>query len=325
MKIKNSPYNLRESLGYLKRNTFGPVSKNQGLVRYAPKSFELNPNIDSKVRVGFIGDIMDMAGYDLSLDAGVKEFFNDCDFLVGNFEATITTASGAYMAQRHKPQILDVLADLFDPQKTCLSLANNHSGDFGYDVWVESKRQIEARGFQVFGTAETPFLDIREDLRLTGCTWWSNQPCDYIAMSDGVMEHVNPERFNLLYPHWGYELELYPRPVTIDVGAQWFAHFDVIIGHHSHTPQPIAVVTTDEQDSVGRLVAYGLGDFCIWEKLAHYLYGQVLKIEIGKTANGVRQIGKVDWQFSTCRQKSETEWVTEIVDVFPYLKQEPLV
>jgi poly-gamma-glutamate capsule biosynthesis protein CapA/YwtB (metallophosphatase superfamily) len=320
MKIKNSPYNLRETLGYFKRNTFGPVSKNQGLVTYAPKSFELNPGINAKVKVGFIGDIMDMAGHDLSMGACVKEFFQDCDYLVGNFEATLTTAKGAYMAQRHKPQILDALADLFDPRKTCLSLANNHSGDFGYDVWAESKNQVEERGFQLFGTAETPFVEMGEDLRLTGCTWWTNQPCDYIAMSNRVSDHVGPGRFNILYPHWGYELELYPRPVTVHAGTQWFASFDAIIGHHSHTPQPIVVEKTNGQDSVRRLVAYGLGDFCICEKLAHYRYGQLLKTEIGHAADGARKIGKVDWQFSTCRQKSETEWVTEIVDVFPYLK-----
>ncbi len=75
MKIKNSPYNLRETFGYFKRNYLGPVFKNKALVEYAPTSFELNSNINPSIRIGFIGDIMDMAGRDLCMGDAVKAFF----------------------------------------------------------------------------------------------------------------------------------------------------------------------------------------------------------------------------------------------------------
>ncbi len=320
MKIKNSPYNLWETFGYFKRNYLGPVSKNRALVEYAPTSFELNPGIKPSVRIGFIGDIMDMAGRDLCMGDAVKAFFRGCDFLVGNFEATITTAKGAIMAQRHKPQILDALADLFDPEKTFLGMANNHSGDFGYKIWSESKRQVEDRGFRVFGTTETPFIDFGDNIRVTGCTWWTNQPCDYIVLSDSVTEYIDSDRFNILYPHWGYELELFPRPVTVKAGRQWLQQFNAVIGHHSHIPQPISIAAGGNQTGeANQLVAYGLGDFCIWEKIAHYLFGQVLKIEVGVAENGNHQIGQVDWQYTTCRQKSDSLWETNITDRFSYL------
>jgi len=320
MKIPNSPYNLRETLGYFKRNFFGPVSRNRFLTNYAPAQFELNPGVSRKLRIGFIGDIMDMAGRNLRVGKQLTDFLRDCDVLVGNFEATITAAKGPIMAQRHKTQILDALSELFDPARTFLGLANNHSGDFGYETWSESLRQIAERGFRVFGTAAAPFVDIDQQVRITACTWWSNQPVDYIVFENRAVEYVRPAGFNILYPHWGYEMELFPRSSTIAAGREWLKHFDAIIGHHSHTPQPIASLPDGSRPGRSRLVAYGLGDFCIWEKLQHYLFGQVLKVEIGSTAEGELDIGQVRWRFTTCRRVSEQLWETELTDHFPYLE-----
>ncbi|MBU2646692.1 CapA family protein [bacterium] len=324
MKIKNSPYNLRETFGYFKRNYLGPVSKNRGLVSYAPESFALNPGIESVIRIGFIGDIMDMAGRDLCMGEALKSFFEDCDVLIGNFEATITTAKGAYMAQRHKPQILEALAELFPPEKTALSMANNHAGDFGYEIWSASRTMVEERGFQVFGTVERPAAFLPQDVCVVGGTRWTNQPCDYIVMVDAVTDYLKPGQFNILYPHWGYELELFPRPETVRLGEQWLQRFEAVIGHHSHTPQPVSVVSPKGETGSGRqLIAFGLGDFCIWETLRHYHFGQVLKIEIGTATDGSRLIGQVAWRFTACQPKGESVWETEITNVFPYLDLQP--
>lgn len=320
MRIKNSPYNLRETFGYFKRNFFGPVSKNRDLVSYAPQSLELNPVIEADIRIGFIGDIMDMAGRDLRIGSGVKDFFKDCNVLVGNFESTITSAKGPIMAQRHKPQILDALEELFEPKRTCLGLANNHSGDFGHDIWSSSRKQLENRGFQVFGTADRPFLDLDGEVRLTACTWWSNQPCDYIVHWDAAAGHAHPEMFNILYPHWGYELELFPRPQTHRAGLEWLQTFDAVIGHHSHTPQPVTVAPVQKgRHPLTTLIAYGLGDFCIWENLEHYLYGQVVKCDVGRSESGGRCIGFAEWHFTSCLKISDTLWETDLTDSFPFL------
>ena len=60
---------------------------------------------------------------------------------------------------------MDALATLFTPKKSYLSTANNHGGDFGKSYFSDSVYQLENRGFQIFGTEETPFLDITNDIR----------------------------------------------------------------------------------------------------------------------------------------------------------------
>lgn len=322
MKIKNSPYNLRESLGYLKRNFFGPVSKNRGLVDYCQQKCILDDPVLPQYRIAFVGDIMDMAGRRLQIGEGLKQFIGNCDCLIGNFEATITTAKGAYMAQRHIPQILDTLADLFPPKKTYLGMANNHSGDFGFEIWSDSKQQVEEKGFKVLGTSEIPYIDLDDIVRVVGATQWSNQPVDYIVKIEDVLHYQQQGMFCILYPHWGYELELFPRPATVKKGKELSKYFDAIIGHHSHIPQPITKVSVEKPGGPSnQLIAYGLGDFCIHEKLKHYHYGQVIIMTIGRNEGGLWRSGSLDWKFLHCRPINEDVWETDITDHFPYLTE----
>ncbi len=96
--------------------------------------------------------------------------------------------------------------------------------------------------------------------------------------------------------------------------------FDAIIGHHAHVPQPVTILGSDDtQSDKNKLIAYGLGDFCIWEELKHYLYGMIIKLDIGPDSSGKWQIGQLEWRFTTCREKTDTDWETKIIDSFPYL------
>ncbi len=320
--LKNSPFNLKETLGYFIRNSFGPSYKNKGIVKHNPQSFCLNENTIPKCRIAFIGDIMDMAGKNASVSKNIKQFVQDCDYLVGNFEATITDADnrGYALAQKHSIQIIESLADLFTPDKTFLNLANNHAGDFGYKIFSDSMAKLESKGFQIFGTAHKPFVEIRSDIRIVTGTTISNRDCGYIVKLEDAITYYTSDKFNVLYPHWGYDLELFPRPATVTLAKKLINNFDAIIGHHAHIPQAVTTINSDEIDSdANKLIAYGLGDFCIWEELKHYLYGMIIKVDIGVNSQGKYQIGQVEWRFTTCREKTATDWETKIVDTFPYL------
>jgi hypothetical protein len=322
MRIKNSPYNLKETLGYFKRNYLGPVARNRGLVEYCPQNLELNPMVQPNCKIAFIGDIMDMWGRHLRIGDRLKRFVADCDYLVGNFEATITTEKGAYMAQRHIPQILEALADLFSPEKTFLGMANNHSGDFGFEIWSRSRQRVRDGGFHVFGSKEVPYVDIGHEIRIVGATQWSNQPVDYISRLKDAEERHKPGSFNILYPHWGYEMELFPRPEVFEQSIRLSQRYDAIIGHHSHIPQPIAELTVERTEGPSnQLVAYGLGDFCIFEKLRHYLYGQVMSLTFGPNGEGGWKAGRLEWRFTSCRSISDKLWQTDIETDFPYPKR----
>jgi len=114
----------------------------------------LNETIDSEQKIGAVGDIMDMMGYHWIPGDDLKQFFGQCDYLLGNFEATIVKPTlkqpkGVIYntAQRHDENIISSLRDLFDPKKTYLSLANNHAGDFGQLALERSVRLLVQNGF----------------------------------------------------------------------------------------------------------------------------------------------------------------------------------
>jgi hypothetical protein len=307
-----SPYSLKENFRWLKRRFLWPSTINYGNVEYLSKSTVLN-KITPKYTLSLIGDIMDLNLRDLIIGEGVKRFVKGSDFLIGNFEATLTSEKRLINSKYHKPQIMDALEDLFTPKKTYLSTANNHSGDFGENNFLDSVSQLKKKKFKVFGSKSTPFLDLTNDLRVIGSTQWSNRPCSYITNLEDSSQFLKKDSFNLLFPHWGYEMELYPRVETIKQGMELLSKFNAIIGHHSHCPQPVSFFPLNNNN---KLIAYSLGDFCDGKEVEIHNYGIAIKIEIGIDAYGQWQVGKCDWTFLKTRPLSNTEFLVDTIDKF---------
>jgi hypothetical protein len=294
--LLTSPYSLKETFGWVKRFFLGLSKKNEGNIQYLPKTYTLN-KLNPKYTIAFIGDIMDLKFNDLIIHESVKNFIRGSDFLVGNFEGTLSSKKKVFMNKQHKAQILDAFATLFPPSKTFLSVANNHSGDFGKKRFFRSIRGLKKHGFKVFGTIKSPCVDLTEDVRIVAGTQWSNRPCNYVTRLEDATNYLKKGSFNMLFPHWGYEMELYPRMDVIKQGELLLSEFDLLIGHHSHCPQPVSLLTFN---NLNKLVAYSLGNFCFSvdnKKYESYNYGIVVKVEIGKDIKGKWSVGKVTWSF----------------------------
>ncbi len=320
-----TPYSIKESLGRIRRTIFGPKKNNARSVDYIPKTYQLN-EITPKYTISFIGDIMAMDSKHLVIEHSVKQFIKGSDFLVGNFEGTITSEKKKLMDKRHKPVIMDSLKNLFPPKKTFLSVANNHSGDFGLDKFSSSLDELYKRGFNVFGTEENPFIDLSDEVRVVGSTRWSNRPCNYLVELENSNNYLKEGSFNILFPHWGYELELYPRIEIINHGRIILEKFDALIGHHSHCPQPISFCPIDNNRN--KLIAFSLGDFCLGsesKKREAMQYGIIVKAEIGTNSEGKWLIGKVEWNFLKSTSLSKKKTVVKIVDIEPnFFHSEPM-
>jgi hypothetical protein len=283
-------YPFRESIGWFWRNIFAVRKTNLCGIRPLPQQTFLNP-VHARTTVGFVGDIMSMGRKALRISPSMRDFFRNCDFLVGNFEGTITKARKAGLAdQAHDASILDALADLFPPERTFLSVANNHAGDFPEDVLRQSIDRMRKRGFHVFGLREEPFADISCQVRIVGASMWSNRPCGAIASFDLLDKCCRPNAFNIAYPHWGYEMELFPRPDIVRAGEQLLRTYDAVLGHHSHCPQPL---TSLNSGPVKKLLAFSLGDFCVGLRIRKFQYGIACRVEIGPGDDGVWRIGAV--------------------------------
>jgi hypothetical protein len=303
-----TPYNVRETLGWAWRNVWGVRKSNPCEVEPLPHRSVMNP-VQPSMKLCFIGDIMDMRGYQLAIAADVKEFIQSCDFLIGNFEGTITNAKKKLpTTQVHDLSILDSLAACFTPQRTVLSVANNHAGDFPTEIFQNSLRIIKEKGFHVVGLSETPFIDISSNVRVVAASMWSNQPFPDIVSLESLDQYVQPSIFNIAYLHWGYELERFPRPDIVKEGKAILKHFDALIGHHTHVPQPVTIQKCDRHSKV---LAFSLGDFCSGLKIKKYQFGILFTLEIGPGEHGIWQTGNVKWHYTkVTRSTDKTMTVT---------------
>jgi poly-gamma-glutamate capsule biosynthesis protein CapA/YwtB (metallophosphatase superfamily) len=201
----------------------------------------------------------------------------EADLFVLNLECCIS-AGGEPWPDPHKPfffrappEAASLLAGL---GVDCVSLANNHALDFGYDALLETLDHLREAGVATVGAgtnaaeARAPVVLDAAGVRL-GVVAFADHPVDFAAgparpgiayadvRGEGVPEWVLESvrdvgaDLTLVTPHWGPNMTPEPRPyvreaaaVLVDAGAT------LVAGHSAHVFQGVA----------GR-VLYDLGDF----------------------------------------------------------------
>ncbi|TNC85473.1 MAG: hypothetical protein CSH37_07655 [Thalassolituus sp.] len=318
-----------DALSLLWRNLKGPSTANPQAVNYPASKTLVANDITPELTVGFGGDVMMMFGRELTASDGVKAFFEGCDSIVLNMEGVVTDKPKKGPDQKHDHAIMDQLATIFPADKTWLSLANNHAADFGADECLKSAELLHNKGFRTFGLKDAPYADVHPALRIIGGTQWSNRDDKGVLnwLDERPEQHRRDGSFNMLMPHWGYEMECFPRTWGVNMMQQWLQQFDGVIGHHSHTPQPLTLI---EQDGVNAVAGYSLGGFCFGLSkrnamgLMHYGYGMIAKVTIGRLKSNPDQyaIGEVQWQLIECfPDEAKTAWQIDLIDDLPYFSK----
>lgn len=324
---KIGPYSLGEGMRLLVRNLLGPSQYNPAKQHFISKSYCMN-DITPEFSLGLGGDVMMMFGHDWKIDESLKAFYQECDAVLLNMEGVITDQPKKGPDQKHHVDIIKQLGQLCSPSKMWLSFANNHSADFGEVACRASYAQFQMAGFHCFGLKDQPCIELHEKLRVITATQWSNKPSDYLFWLDQTPEqYIQQGTFNLFFPHWGYEMECYPRLQATAQMQMWLSQFDAVVGHHSHTPQPISVFK-QESSNVQQLGAYSLGDFCFglgkknFPGLKHYPYGLALKIQIGPLKENPEKwaVGQVEWSFIDCDEQENHTYISKCVENIPYFK-----
>ncbi|MGH7517936.1 MAG: CapA family protein [Gemmatimonadales bacterium] len=290
----SQPYSLSEAAAWLAHNVLGHSSAGRDLTSWIAPGTEANP-IWPALTLAFIGDILPLHGVRFSIADEIRSFVRDADVLVGNFEGTLIDGRPppVFLGQAHDEDVLDLLAELAPPERTVLTCANNHAADYGWDRFTRSCERLEAHGFTVAGRADRPAVTIGGRVVLASATAWSNRPCSWVASLANMGEDVAAgPGFRILCPHWGYELHRYPDRRQILEARRLIAGWDMIVGHHSHCPQP---VTLFPAAGGRRVVAYSLGNFVFGLKLRHHRHGLVLKVRIGPRTDGRWAVGRIEW------------------------------
>jgi len=153
-----------------------------------------------------------------------------------------------------------------------VSLANNHTFDFGEEGFLENLSVLESAGIRAYGHdgVSTVLETGRESVELHGfCCYSSNPvgldpsqgPARLNALSAGgltsaVKESHAAGHFPIVSIHWGDEHVHLPRwdHIALARRAAGIGAY-VLHGHHPHVLQGI-----EERD--GALLAYSLGNFC---------------------------------------------------------------
>jgi len=304
----STPYSFKEGVLWVLHNMLKPCKKYKKFTKFIPQDLIIS-DINPKISLCFIGDIMKMGKRELKFSNELKKFI-DTDYLIGNFEGTISSAKKVFMAQDHNPSIIEYLKNLYPPSKFILTCANNHSGDFGWTEFNKSYNLLKENGFLVIGRRDEPFIILNNTIKIAVVSKWSNQPCKYIPNFNDLDDLSKDQRnFNILYPHWGYEMQLYPNLKQIELAKNLLLTWDLIIGHHSHCPQPVTLYNINNKK---KLIAYSLGNFCANLKLKRYNHGIIIKVKIGPDKNGFWNIGNISWRFTKINHINKNETIIEL-------------
>lgn len=256
------------------------------------------------VTVSFVGDILLDSAPGQSIARGQDPFaptqplFRGVDLSIGNLECPVAnggTPVDKVYTFRADPRTLPILRQHF----AAVSVANNHSGDYGPDAFRETLQQLRAAGVPYFGggndatEAHKPLLLTKNGIKiaLLGYDEYHPRSFEASATRPGVawaedeqilfdIEQARRAGANVVLPffHWGWENE--PAPCTrqrelaeklIDAGA------DAVIGSHPH-------VTQGAEMYRGKPIIYSLGNFVfdLLDQPENYR-GWVLRLVLDRT------------------------------------------
>lgn len=236
------------------------------------------------------------------LAPSLKTYIHSQDFFFANLETLISSSQPvpSLMPARATFNSYPSLLNEFDDNKgnspfSALSIANNHSLDFGDDALLETidflnnknipysgvklsekdKRYtvIEKNGIRIGFYAATYGMNknMEEDTSLD-FNFIKNVTDDDFNKVDtrelqNVLKSMNKEKidFKIVSFHWGHEYEYYPKPLQIEL-ARKAVEFgaDIILGHHSHSQQPLDyclvnyqnIKSTNKENSVDNRICH---------------------------------------------------------------------
>lgn len=182
--------------------------------------------------------------------------------IVGNFESSMVNPHITTPALQMRFSVdKEYLGGLTSAGFTHLSLANNHSFDYGEDAYDNARTSLTERGFEVFGhgrevnESSISYIETTDGtIALIGIHASASEP-DYAELKTVLEEAAERSYLQIAYIHWGNEYILVHSKTQeriaenlIDLGV------DLIVGHHPHVVQDIDLID-------GVVVFYSLGNY----------------------------------------------------------------
>ena len=252
---------------------------------------------------GTVGDLIEAEG-PLAPWLGVKDVLSASDLSCGNLECAVGTVGepipGKTWTFRASP---GVLPGLKDSGIDVVSMANNHSLDYGEECLVQGVRLIEDAGVEVIGAgaseseAREPYVFEKNGVKVgilataelvPDPSWAAGAnsaglAVDYHGWYPKIVQSIRELKVKadivIVMVHWGDERTATPNERIMPMAkAMEEAGADAIIGSHSHVLQGIRF-------DGKALIAYSLGNFVFSTRpdLPESQEGAVLTLTVAKS------------------------------------------
>jgi poly-gamma-glutamate synthesis protein (capsule biosynthesis protein) len=240
------------------------------------------------MRISFIGDLMigdtpitfgygidskhNIDGYSNIFNHVAKEL-HQSDITVGNFEAIIRPRHVSNTFEEWEMCCDERICDeLIKANISIVSLANNHSMDYGSEWFINTKQLLKSHGITIIGLKEKPYeiLSLNNSkIAIIGISYVNSKYQDplffYKPKKDEVLKIINEigEVDQIIgYVHWGTEFIQSPDINQCRIAEELIeCGVDVIIGHHPHILQQGYLVND-------KPVFFSIGNFVsdYWQK-----------------------------------------------------------
>ena len=252
------------------------------------------------------GDLFTDSNKDIAkLEKLFLELTKKGDLLILNLEGSIQLNGSSVNRNKVIPLSINLdLLKLISKFNICVSLANNHSTDFGdhstrYLRCLLEEYKIPNFGLFVDGDINDCFIKIgnnfeNKSLYIVGCGW-ENEQCikssknsygclNYdLSQLKNIYNHIKERDQNskiFLFAHFGYEYEFWPLPDHVDINRKLIDYgFEGIFGSHTHTIQ-------DFEFFKNKPIYYGLGNLFFSSKYIRHSFletrGRVVNVLLNK-------------------------------------------
>ena len=259
---------------------------------------------DRVVRITFVGDVCFDGNPGHAVTNGEDPFaavagvLKDTDLAVANLECSVPTA-GERGTNRYSFKAPTECVAVLKRYFSAVSLANNHSGDWGKEGFASELDVLNQEKLPCFGggrnleQARRPLILTSHGRRIALLGYCDFGPRQYAAgphtpgtawlIEDNVLADIRAARTRygadtvIPYMHWGSEHAPTPEDYQVKLARKMIdAGADAVIGAHPHVPQTVDWYR-------GKPIVYSLGNFVFpyFPYDPPVYYGWIVRLTIG--------------------------------------------
>ena len=186
----------------------------------------------------------------------VRDVFGADDLTLVNLEGTLTTSTDRAdktFTFKGPAQYTDILKD---GHVDAVTLANNHSHDFGETGFTDTQAALDGADIPYFGYDTIATLRVKgEKFALIGLNGLEDPSEATLTKCIARAKKQKPDAI-VVYYHWGIERNPMPEAYETALAKTAIDHgADLVLGSHPHVVQGI-------ERYKGRYIVYSLGNFC---------------------------------------------------------------